>query len=217
MTRLVLASTAALLLTALAGCAPSSPAVDPSAEVEASETATPTPEAEPIVDTLVFRSESIELVSEGEVVDELSAEGEIDQAIASLSDVLGEPEFAVVPPGECNAEFDQYVWPEIMQLDVPGRPLGTFDVRVFASEAPGVGGGAVQLQGPAGEQVGDDITAAIAATNPALVESFLNSDIVLLEVGWLSSGFTAGVAAFAEDGIVNNMGMPIVVNSNLDC
>jgi hypothetical protein len=217
MTRTALATVAAFVLVSLAGCAPSTPATEPSASPTVSETVSPTPVADPIVDTLVFRAETIELVSDGEVLDELSIEGDVTVAIDSLTEVLGAPEFSVVPAGECNPEFDRYLWPDVMQIGAPGRPLGSFDVRFFVAEAPGASGGSVQLQGPGGEQVGDDLSEAIASTNPALVETFLESDIVLLEVGWLSSGFTAGVAAFADSGIVQNIGVPIVVNSNLDC
>ncbi len=217
MTRKALSILGALVLVALAGCAPTTPATEPSPSPTSSETASPTPVADPVVDTLVFRAESIELVSGGAVIDELSIEGDVTAAIDSLTDVLGAPEFSVVPAGECNPEFDRYLWPEVMQIGVPGRPLGSFDVRFFVAEAPGATGGSVQLQGPGGEQVGDDISELIAATSPALVETFLDSDIVLLEVGWLSSGFTAGVAAFADTGVVQNMGVPIVVNSNIDC
>lgn len=214
---MALSTVGALVIIALAGCAPTTPTAEPSPEPTASETVSPTPVADPVVDTVVFRAESIELLSDGTVIDELSIEGDVTVAIESLTDVLGAPEFSVVPAGECNPEFDRYLWPDVMQIGAPGRPLGSFDVRFLVAEAPGAAGGSVQLQGPGGEQVGDDLAELIASTNPALVETFLDSDIVLLEVGWLSSGFTAGVAAFADSGVVQNMGVPIVVNSNIDC
>jgi hypothetical protein len=215
MTRALSALAVAALLT-LVGCAPAEPEAEPSVAPSVAEPSS-TPAPDPVVDTIVFRAESIELVGDGQVLDELAIDGSTEAAIESLTEVIGAPEYSLVPPGECNDEFDQYLWPDVMVINSPGRPLGSFSLRVFAADAPGVEGESVQLQGPAGEQVGDDLSAFIAATNPALVETFLTSDIVLLEVGWLSSGFTAGVAAFADGGIVDNMGVPIAVNSGLDC
>jgi len=216
MTRLFIASTATLLLAALAGCASAAPAPEATPDVEVTQAATPTPEPEPVVDTLVFRAESIELVGGGELLDELSAL-DLEQTVEGLTEVLGEPEYEAFPASECSGEFERWMWPDVMRLDAPNIGPGIFHLRFWVDSLTGADGQTVAMQGPGGEQVGDDLSAFIASTNPSYVDSFETSDIVLLEIGWLDSGYTAGVAAFAENGIVQNMGLPVAVNSNIDC
>ncbi len=216
MTRLVLASAAALLLAALAGCAPAAPVPEATPDVEVTEAATPTPEPEPVVDTLVFRAESIELVSEGEVLDELSAL-DLEQTVDGLTEVLGEPEYEAFPASECSGEYERWMWPDAIRLDAPNIGPGIFHLRFFVDSLTGADGQTIAMQGPGGEQVGDDLSAFIDSTNPSYVETYETSDIVLLEIGWLDSGYTAGIAAFAQSGIVQNIGLPVAVNSNLDC
>ncbi|MBX9471945.1 hypothetical protein [Microcella sp.] len=217
MTRLVLASASALLLAALAGCAPAAPVDEPTPEpTVAVVTPTPTAEAPTVVDAIVLRAESIEIVSEGQVLDELSAL-DVEQTVDGLTDVFGEPDYEAFPASECSLEFERWIWLDGIRLDAPTTGIGVFSLRLFAESLTGAEGQTVALQGPGGEQVGDDLSAFIASSNPSYVETYESSDIVLLEIGWLDSGYTAGVAAFADSGIVQNMGLPIAVNSNIDC
>lgn len=217
MNRIVLAAVSTVLLTAIAGCAPTGPSNEPTPSVsDSTSSAQPTEAPEVLVDTIVIRAEGFDLVADGDVVAELSA-NDIDGTVAGLTELLGDPAFELVAAGECNPEFEKYEWADVMRLDAGNSVLGDYRARVFAAVATATDSRDIAIQGPGGEQVGDDISAVIAATDPTLVETFLTSDIVLLEVGWLTSGFVAGVAAFADSGVVQNFGMPIPVNSGLDC
>ena len=204
-----------IVLVLLAGCAPAAPTAAPSsapATVEPSAT----PEPDPVVDTLLFRAESIEVRAEGAVVDELSAL-DVEATVEGLTAVLGEAAYEEFPAGECSSGGERWVWLDALQLQAPTVGVGVYSLRFFKPSVTGAEGQEIALVAQGDVQVGDDISALIAATDPTLIETFESSDIVVLEAGWFDTGLTAGVAAFADGGVVQNIGMPIAVNSGLGC
>lgn len=204
-----------LALVLLSGCASAAPAEAPSSAPPAVEPSA-TPEPEPVVDTLLFRAESIQVLAGGAVVDELSAL-DVDATVEGLTAVLGEAVYEAFPAAECTQAGERWVWLDALRLQAPTTGVGVFNLRFFEPVVTGVEGQQIELVAQGDVQVGDDISALIAATDPALVQTYESSDIVLLEAGWFDSGYNAGVAAFAEGGVVQNIGLPIAVNSNIDC
>jgi hypothetical protein len=204
-----------LALFLLTGCAPAAPAAAPSSAPPVVEPSV-TPEPEPVVDTLLFRAESIQVLAGGAVVDELSAL-DVDATVAGLTAVLGDAVYEEFPAAECTLAGERWVWLDSIRVQSPTTGVGVFSLRFFEPSVTGVEGQDVALVAQGDVQVGDDISALIAATDPALVETYQSSDIVLLEAGWFDSGYNAGVAAFADGGVVQNIGLPIAVNSNIDC
>lgn len=207
----------ALVLLLLAGCTPAAPVAAPSTAPPVVEpSATPEPEPEPVVDTLLFRAESIQVLAGDAIVDELSA-FDVDATVAGLTAVLGDAVYESFSAAECTLAGERWLWLDAVRLQAPTTGVGVFALRFFEPAVTGVEGQQIALVAQGDVQVGDDISALIAATDPALVETYQSSDIVLLEAGWFDSGYNAGVAAFADDGIVQNIGLPIAVNSNIDC
>ncbi len=205
------ALTAALTLSACTTPAP----VEPS-PTTSEPAASPSVEPEVLVDTLVIRAAGFDLVAEGETVDTLSAT-DLAGTVDGLTALLGAPQIEVREGGECSTPGDTYFWGEALRIDEPGSLVGAYSSRAFATSVTGTDGQEISIEAAGGAQVGDDIAAIIADTDPELIEGFEESAIVLLETDWFDSDYTVGVAAFTDAGVVINIGMPIAVNSGADC
>ncbi len=170
------------------------------------------------VDTIVVAADSLVLVTDGVEVARLEATDVIG-TVGGLRGVLGDPIVTDFPAAECTSPFTRYSWGDAITIDDRADDfLGDYSARFFRGEAVGdPSGRLIPIEGPNGERVGDDIAAYIEARSPELVEGFAEASIVLLARGWDDVEFPAGVAAFTENDIVQNIGMPIGVNSGIDC
>ncbi len=218
--RLLPVTLVAAALVALSGCtgetdpapAPTMPAPSPTETIEPS----PEPTAAPI-DQLDLRAESIVALAGGEVVTEVDAR-DADAAVALLTELFGEPTTQQVEDGECVRRGIVYEWgDELLITDNDADPVGDFTLRVLSSQFESVDGQTIEVTAAGTVRVGDDVTALIDSTDPAEVEGFESSAIVLIERGWSDEDVAAGVAAFTDDGVVLNFGVPIPVNSGLGC
>lgn len=188
------------------------PAPSPTETIEPS----PEPTAAPI-DQLDLRAESIVALAGGEVVTEVDAR-DADAAVALLTELFGEPTTQQVEDGECVRRGIVYEWgDELLITDNDADPVGDFTLRVLSSQFESVDGRTVEATAAGTVRVGDDVTALIDSTDPAEVEGFESSAIVLIERGWSDEDVAAGVAAFTDNGVVLNFGVPIPVNSGLGC
>jgi len=211
---------AALLAVALVSCTADEPAAPPSLTASPAPTETTQPSPEPTaapIDQLDLRAESIAALAAGEVVTEVDAR-DADAAVALLTELFGEPTTQQVEDGECVRRGVVYEWgEELLMTNNDADPVGDFTLRVLSSQFESVDGQTIEVTAAGTVRVGDDVTALIDAADPAEVEGFESSAIVLLERGWSDEDFAAGVVAFTDAGVVLNFGVPIPVNSGLGC
>lgn len=232
-----LVGTVSVAILALAGCAstgeaeqPSpSPAVTSSSETEptpsdtpsdtASDTASaePSPEPDAVADQLDLRAETVATLDDENLVGEASLT-DAAAVVALLTELLGAPTTERVELGECVRPADVYRWGDDVTLtDSDDDILGDASLRILTGQLVSADGEPIAVTAGGGVQVGDDVSALIASADPAEVEGFSTSAIVIVDRGWPDEGFAAGAAAFTDNGIVRNIGTPIPVNSGLGC
>lgn len=197
------------LTFALTSCA-SSPSASPDVSGD--------PTGARAVDTISVTADAFVLSAAGDEVASLPAT-DVEETVSGLTAVLGPPVTTTFDAGECTGAYTRHSWDDVLTIDDREMDfVGDYSARIYGSELPSeVTGDPVRVEGPIGEQVGDDIARFTAAIDPELVEGFEEAAIVILQRGWPEIAFPVGVAAFTENGRIDNLGMPIAVNSGLDC
>lgn len=190
------------------------------------------------------RVDSIELDAESLVLrrgDKTVAEASMRDSrttVSLLNRLLGTPSRTQTAEGDGGACFPAgttYTWGRAVRVAAlaTAAPAGNeVEIRVLRDQVSTRFGGEVELTGPDGVQVGDDIHDAIADAPRSDRMSFGSDDAkawqLLLEPGWAAdardadddaaaSDGTNGVSALTDDTTVTVLGSPMPVHAQRSC
>ena len=215
-----IAVVAAAVLVSVAGCAGSDPTAEPAPTVTVTASASSTPSASPApvdelasVDTIVVTAAGLSLRqgdSELAMLDVVALP--LDEAVALLSRVLGEPQEAGVEEGHCTTAQTRWLWGDSTYLGTPDlyTDEGTLTFVTLDTSVSTSDGREVRLETTGGLAVGDPVAPLVEATDPALVDDFsvepgrnLNLVYDLVRIDQLSDEQSPyGASVGSVDGVV---------------
>jgi len=215
-----IAVVAAAVLVSVAGCAGSDPTAEPAPTVTVTASANSTPSASPApvdelasVDTIVVTAAGLSLRqgdSELAMLDVVALP--LDEAVALLSRVLGEPQEAGVEEGHCTTAQTRWLWGDSTYLGTPDlyTDEGTLTFVTLDTSVSTSDGREVRLETTGGLAVGDPVAPLVEATDPALVDDFsvepgrnLNLVYDLVRIDQLSDEQSPyGASVGSVDGVV---------------
>jgi len=215
-----IAVVAAAVLVSVAGCAGSDPTAEPAPTVTVTASASSTPSASPApvdelasVDTIVVTAAGLSLRqgdSELAMLDVVALP--LDEAVALLSRVLGEPQEAGVEEGHCTTAQTRWLWGDSTYLGTPDlyTDEGTLTFVTLDASVSTSDGREVRLETTGGLAVGDPVAPLVEATDPALVDDFsvepgrnLNLVYDLVRIDQLSDEQSPyGASVGSVDGVV---------------
>ena len=215
-----IAVVAAAVLVSVAGCAGSDPSAEPAPTVTVTASASSAPSASPApvdelasVDTVVVTAAGLSLRqgdSELAMLDVVALP--LDEAVALLSRVLGEPQEAGVEEGHCTTAQTRWLWGESTYLGTPDlyTDEGTLTFVTLDASVSTSDGREVRLETTGGLAVGDPVAPLVEATDPALVDDFsvepgrnLNLVYDLVRIDQLSDEQSPyGASVGSVDGVV---------------
>ncbi|GAA3341161.1 hypothetical protein GCM10017714_23950 [Curtobacterium pusillum] len=215
----------------------------PAAAVEVSPHSEPRDDAARVTNAKLKRVDSIELDAESLVfrrgsktVVEASMR-DSRTTVSLLNRLLGTPSRTQTAEGDGGACFPSgttYTWGgavRVAALTTPAPAGNAVEIRVLRDAVQSRFGDDVELTGPDGVQVGDDIHDAIADAPKSERVSFGSDDAkawqLLLEAGWTpdddqtsedaSDSGTNGVSALTDDTTVTVLGSPMPVHAQRSC
>jgi len=162
------AALAGLMVALLSGCGSAAPAPAPSTPAGS---ATPTPRSSPSpspsVAKVVIDGDSVSVVrSDGEVLDDIPYTSAVADAVARLTEALGEsPVTSTVTTSSCYPSLDESAWGGLSlwsAADGLNKPEGA---QFYVTADGPATGDDVPIVIPSGQAVGDD-AAAVRAANP---------------------------------------------------
>jgi hypothetical protein len=197
---------------------------------------TPSPTATWVPSSRLKRVDAIELDAEAITL----RDGRRTVAVASMRDagttvrlltrLLGTPSRSQTAEGDggrCFPATTTSTWGgavRVAALATPSALGNSVEVRVLRDEVRSRSGDLVELRGPHGVQVGDDVEDRIDATDAHDRESLGSDDAqawqVLLEEGWHSDrrgAGTNGVSALTDGTTVTVIGSPMPVHATRVC
>ncbi|WP_439693453.1 hypothetical protein ACRQ4B_04260 [Curtobacterium sp. SP.BCo] len=211
-----------------------------SASEIAPETATSHDDATRVTTSKLKRVDSIELDAESLVfrrgsktVVEASMR-DSRTTVSLLNRLLGTPSRTQTAEGDggvCFPAGTTYTWGgavRVAALTTPAAAGNAVEIRVLRDAVRSRFGGDVELTGPDGVQIGDDIHDAIADAPKSERVSFGSDDAkawqLLLEEGWTPEDDdesdqegTNGVSALTDDTTVTVLGSPMPVHAQRSC
>lgn len=227
------AATLALLAGATAADLSSGPRTDDRA-VAAEVTPVPTPTR--VSNAKLKRVDAVELDAEtitlrrGDRTVAVVSMRESRTTVALLDRLFGTPsrtQTAEGDGGRCFPAGTTYTWGgavRVAALSTPSDLGNSLEVRVLRDDVRSRTGGIVELSGPDGVQVGDDIARRIDDATKTDRESLGSGDSeawqLLLAAGWPSDADGAGsngVSALTDGTTVTVIGSPMPVNAEHGC
>ncbi|WP_146240644.1 MULTISPECIES: hypothetical protein [unclassified Curtobacterium] len=211
-------------------------AAEPSAS--ATRTADPVPTWRPVsaaalksVDAVELRAESIVLRADDRTVTTVSMR-DAKHTVGVLNRILGTPartQTAVGDAGRCVPASTTSTWGgaiRVAALSQPGRAGNRVEVRVLRDHVRSRLGAVIELSGPHGVRVGDDVSQQIDDASKSERESLGSDDAqawqLLLERGWSDdderSGHGAnGVSVLTDESTVTVIGSPMPIRPARGC
>lgn len=181
------------------------------------------------VDGLELDSESITL-RRGDRTVAVASMRNGDETVALFDRLFGTPSRTHTAEGDggrCFPAGVTYTWGGALRVAALASPseLGNaLEVRILRADVRARTGGVVELSGPDGVQVGDDVEEVITDAPTGDRESLGSNDApawqVLLAEGWPSDrrgAGTNGVSALTDDTTVTVIGSPMPVNAARSC
>jgi len=187
------------------------------------------------VDSIELDAESLVFRRGGKTVVESSMR-DSRTTVSLLNRLLGTPSRTQTAEGDGGACFPSgttYTWGgaiRVAALSTPAPAGNAVEIRVLRDAVDSRFGDDVELTGPDGVQVGDDIHRAITDAPKSQRVSLGSDDTeawqLLLEPGWASDGDddassqdsgTNGVSALTDDTTVTVLGSPMPVHSQRSC
>lgn len=200
--------------TATAAAATPAPTPTPTA------TPTPTPAADPLaaVDTIVFTAAALSLREGGAEIGSVPLVGEpLDDAVAVLTRVLGQPEPDGVLRDHCVKAQTRWAWDEL-RLGTADlyTDEGTLSFRVETPTVTAADGHEVRVETPGGVAVGEPIGPLVAAVPVDQHDTFDPAGTGHISVVFdlvrtrESHGemFPHGAIAWGDEGVVRGLGGP---------
>ena len=183
------------------------------------------------VDSIELDAESLVLRNGGKTVVESSMR-DSRLTVSLLDRLLGTPSRTQTAEGDGGACFPAgttYTWGgaiRVAALTTDAQAGNAVEVRVLRDQVRSRLGARIELTGPGGVQVGDDIADEIADAPRSERVSFGSDDFrawqLLLRAGWGSSddqdsSGTNGVSALTDDTTVTVLGSPMPVHAQRSC
>jgi hypothetical protein len=191
------------------------------------------------VDAIELDAESLVFRRGSKTVVEASMRDSVT-TVSLLNRLLGTPSRTQTAEGDGGACFPSgttYTWGgavRVAALSTPAKAGNAVEIRVLRDTVRTRAGADVELSGPDGVQVGDDIHDAIVDAPKSERVSYGSDDArawqLLLEAGWSTddddtaddettepAGGTSGVSALTDDTTVTVLGSPMPVHAQRSC
>jgi hypothetical protein len=181
------------------------------------------------VDTVELDAEALSFL-DGDRVVHVGSMRQAPDVVTTLTRLLGTPKkttTAIGDGGHCLPASTSYTWGGALRVVdlVKKTALGNdVDVRILKDSVRTKSGATIDLVGPDGVHVGEDIADRIASTSATDKESLGSTSApawqVVLAAGWVSSdprAGTNGVSALTSGTTVTVIGSPMPVHAADDC